>query len=184
MLTFLVLAYLDIIVGISQVWILMGKSHLQLASLEVSSLCTFFTLLFPANNAIGRYYFALIMYLDFLWFFMILIALFIESSDLRGNRLSGQIPDEIGDCYSLKNLWVIIIDRTMVCLQHIKSSQFFLLLWSFLFCLFWLICILIHNRCNLDKSELKCIFLRDLSFNELYGDIPFSISKLKLLEFL
>lgn len=26
--------------------------------------------------------------------------------------------------------------------------------------------------------------LRDLSFNELYGDIPFSISKLKQLEFL
>lgn len=26
--------------------------------------------------------------------------------------------------------------------------------------------------------------IRDLSFNELYGDIPFSISKLKQLEFL
>ncbi|KAF8392853.1 hypothetical protein HHK36_021092 [Tetracentron sinense] len=46
--------------------------------------------------------------------------------DLKGNRLSGQIPDEIGDCSSLKSL--------------------------------------------------------DLSFNEIYGDIPLSISKLKQLE--
>lgn len=30
--------------------------------------------------------------------------LFSMISDFRGNRLSGQIPDEIGDCSSLKNL--------------------------------------------------------------------------------
>ncbi|KAL5995095.1 hypothetical protein ACLOJK_025153 [Asimina triloba] len=46
--------------------------------------------------------------------------------DLRGNHLSGQIPDEIGACSSLKSL--------------------------------------------------------DMSFNDIYGDIPFSISKLKQLE--
>nr|AYU56586.1 ERECTA-like protein [Oropetium thomaeum] len=46
--------------------------------------------------------------------------------DLQGNKLTGQIPDEIGDCVSLKYL--------------------------------------------------------DLSSNLLYGDIPFSVSKLKLLE--
>ncbi|KAK9286593.1 hypothetical protein L1049_014993 [Liquidambar formosana] len=46
--------------------------------------------------------------------------------DLRGNRLSMQIPDEIGDCSLLRSL--------------------------------------------------------DLSFNEIYGDIPFSFSKLKQLQ--
>ncbi|KAK8602429.1 hypothetical protein V6N12_052236 [Hibiscus sabdariffa] len=52
----------------------------------------------------------------------------VVALDLRGNRLSGQIPDEVGYCSSLRSL--------------------------------------------------------DLSFNELYGDIPFSISKLKQLELL
>ena len=33
-----------------------------------------------------------------------------------------------------------------------------------------------------DDLDLDCITVRDLSFNELFGDIPFSISKLKQLE--
>ncbi|OEL38600.1 LRR receptor-like serine/threonine-protein kinase ERL1 [Dichanthelium oligosanthes] len=56
----------------------------------------------------------------------------LQFVDLKLNKLTGQIPDEIGDCVSLKYLYV-------------------------------------------PKS-------RDLSGNLLYGDIPFSISKLKQLE--
>lgn len=30
----------------------------------------------------------------------------VKFSDLSGNRLTGQIPDEIGDCSALQTLWV------------------------------------------------------------------------------
>ncbi|MQL96794.1 hypothetical protein Taro_029469 [Colocasia esculenta] len=64
-------------------------------------------------------------------------ALCYPLSDLKGNHLTGQIPDEIGDCASLKYMY-----------SSIHGS---------------------HHRL-------------DLSGNSLYGDIPFSISKLKQLE--
>ncbi|KAK6927209.1 Leucine-rich repeat-containing N-terminal, plant-type, partial [Dillenia turbinata] len=42
---------------------------------------------------------------DVFWFMRLnIVPLLFLNSDLRGNQLSGQIPDEIGDCTSLKSL--------------------------------------------------------------------------------
>lgn len=51
-----------------------------------------------------RPFFLVVMYLRSLYW-LILFSSFLFS-DLRENRLSGQMPDEIGDCSSLKNLYV------------------------------------------------------------------------------
>ncbi|RXH73031.1 hypothetical protein DVH24_012715 [Malus domestica] len=80
----------------------------------------------------------------------------LQSIDLRGNHLSGQIPDEIGDCSALQNMYFLRILP-----EYILTFVIF-------------------------NAELIEYFLNgvlsDLSFNEIFGDIPFSISKLKQLE--
>lgn len=77
-------------------------------------------------------------------------------SDLRGNRLSGQIPDEIGDCSALQNMYFLRILPEFILTFVIFNAEL-----------------------------IECFVngvLSDLSFNEIFGDIPFSISKLKQLE--
>jgi hypothetical protein len=80
--------------------------------------------------------------------------------DLKLNKLTGQISDEIGDCISFK------------CLYAPKSKSF-------------VVCTACLFFCRMEFLQLASVFsylCRDLTGNLLYGDIPFSVSKLKQLE--
>ncbi|XP_058110291.1 uncharacterized protein LOC131253338 [Magnolia sinica] len=41
-----------------------------------------------------------------------------------------------------------------------------------------------HAKCVTSDQFMRCPSLKDWSFNDIYGDIPFSVSKLKKLEFM
>lgn len=50
----------------------------------------------------------LYLVVSIIYMLFIVDSLCCVCSDLKGNGLSGQIPDEIGDCSALKILWVIL----------------------------------------------------------------------------
>lgn len=86
---------------------------------------------------------------NYIW--MILVV-FIDFSDVRGNNLTGTIPDSIGNCTSFEILYVIYCTLHWILCLHFSVLINFLIVGNF----------------------------RDISYNQITGEIPYNIGFLQV----
>lgn len=81
-----------------------------------------------------------------------ILVVFIDFSDVRGNNLTGTIPDSIGNCTSFEILYVSYCTLHWILYLHFSLLINFLIVGNF----------------------------RDISYNQITGEIPYNIGFLQV----